>query len=110
MSIRAVPSGAPVARVHAEILDEKPSSRVAFVFALSLHPRQTSQIVTCGTFILHAGCRNVLIKVGEREGDHFSLRAVLLRQLGAIFRARLLLRCTRRAILERLFVSTRRRF
>ena len=23
-------------------------------------------------FILHAGCRNVLIKVGEGEGDHFS--------------------------------------
>ena len=39
------PSGTPVARVHAEILDEKPSSCVAFVFALSLHPRQTSQIV-----------------------------------------------------------------
>ena len=43
------PSGTPVARFHAEILDEKPSSRVAFVFALSLHPRQTPQIVTCGT-------------------------------------------------------------
>ena len=47
-------------------------------------------------FILHAGCRNVLVKVGEGEGDHFSLRATLLRQLGAIFRARLLVRCTRR--------------
>ena len=45
MSVRCgvSPSGAPVARVHAEFLDEKPSSCVAFVFALSLHPRQTSQ-------------------------------------------------------------------